>query len=162
MNTLTTYTPGRIFATADRGFNQLPVLFNDSWFKSIIGEDFEKAFDVPNAVYPYNIKTVRDSKKEIREYIIEVALAGIGRENIDVKVREGRLQIDVAHNEKEEEVGDVEYARKGISKRKGQLSFQLGEKANIKKITSTYIDGLLKVVVPVTQPEIVNIDVKVN
>ena len=160
MNTLTTYTPSRLYATTDQGYRQLPALFNDSWFNSLFG-DFEKAFDVPNAVYPYNVKTVKDSKGELKEYIVEVALAGVKRDNIDVKVRDGQLHIDISNDETLED-GDVSYVRRGISKRKGQLSFQLGEKVNIKKINSAYVDGLLRVIVPVVQPEVVNIDIKVS
>lgn len=159
MNTLTTYTPGRLYATANQGHHQLPALFNDSWFNTLF-TDIDKAFDVPNAVYPYNIKTVKDSKGEYKEYVVEVALAGVQRENIDVKVRDGQLHIDVAHDDTPENE-NVSYVRRGISKRKGQLSFQLGEKVNIKKITSAYVDGLLKVTVPIVQPEVVNIDIKV-
>jgi HSP20 family protein len=159
MNTLTTYTPGRLYATTDRGYHQLPALFNDSWFNTVFG-DLEKAFDVPNAVYPYNVKTVKDSKGELKEYIVEVALAGVKKDNIDVKVRDGQLHIDIANDETLENE-NVSYVRRGISKRKGQLSFQLGEKVNIKKISSAYIDGLLKVTVPIVQPEVVNIDIKV-
>lgn len=157
--TLTTYTPGRI-AAANREYSQFPALFNDDWFYNVFG-DFEKAFDVPNAVYPYNVLTVKDSKGELKEYIIEVALAGIGKDNIDIKVRDGQLQIDAAWREQQSN-SISEYVRKGISQRKGQLTFKLGEKVNIKKITSSYVDGLLKVHVPVTQPEVVNIDIKVD
>lgn len=156
--TLTTYTPGRL-AAANQGYSQFPALFNDDWFYSVFG-DLEKAFDVPNAVYPYNVITVKDSKGELKEYIIEVALAGIGKDNIDIKVRDGQLQIEAATNETSNKT--YEYVRKGISQRKGHLAFKLGEKVNIKKITSSYVDGLLRVNVPVTQPEIVNIDIKVD
>ena len=76
-------------------------------------------------------------------------------------MKENKLVINVS---KEEEEFDetVQFLRKGISKRKGQLSFTLSEHSDIKKISSTYTDGLLRVKVPVKQPEVLNIDVKVD
>jgi len=159
MTTLTTLTPGH-FSSTERVYRQLPALFNDNWFNNVFGE-FEKAFDVPNAVYPYNVKTIKE-KDELKEYVVEVALAGVGKDNIDVKVREGYLYIEVCKDEKTENTNTCYYVKKGISARKGQLSFLLNENANVKGIKSSYIDGLLKVTVPVTQPEVLNIDIKVD
>jgi HSP20 family molecular chaperone IbpA len=161
MTTLTTLTPGH-FSSTERVYRQLPALFNDNWFNNVFGE-FEKAFDVPNAVYPYNVKTVKDKNDELKEYVVEVALAGVGKNNIDVKVREGHLYIEVLKEEKtEDSINSSFYVKRGISTRKGQLSFLLNENANVKEIKSSYIDGLLRVTVPVTQPEVLNIDVKVD
>lgn len=160
MNTIT-LTPGH-YSSTERVYRQLPALFNDNWFNNVFGE-FEKAFDVPNAVYPYNVKTIKDDKGELSEYIVEVALAGIGKNNIDVKVREGCLYIDVLKEEKTEDCKkSCSYVKKGISVRKGSLSFVLNENTDVKNILSTYVDGLLRVTVPVKQPEVYNIDIKVD
>jgi HSP20 family protein len=157
---ITTYAPGR-FASTDRVLRQLPALFNDSWLNSLFGE-FDKAFDVPNAVYPYNVVQITNSKKDVTHYEIEVALAGVGRDNIDVKVRDGKLHIDVS-KDKDEPQESLLYLKRGISQRKGSLAFNLDEKVvNSKKITSSYKDGLLKVVIPVVQPETLDIDIKVE
>lgn len=155
----TTYTVGHYSAT-DRLFNQLPALFNDHWFKNVFG-DVEKAFDIPNAVYPYNVKAIKNKSGEPEKYIVEVALAGVGKNNIDVKVRDGHLSINILKEDNEDEKNSY-YVRKGISKRKGSLSFVLNENTDPKKISSTYVDGLLRVTVPVKQPEIYNIDIKVD
>jgi HSP20 family molecular chaperone IbpA len=98
--TTKTYVPGHI-VSADRVLRQLPALFNDNWLNSVFG-DFDKAFDVPNAVYPYNVVQVTNSAKEVAEYRVEVALAGVGKENIDVKVREGKLQINILYPREKE------------------------------------------------------------
>jgi HSP20 family molecular chaperone IbpA len=159
---ITPYTVGRLVPATSAGINQLPALFNDSWIKEVLNElDFGRAFDVPNAVYPYNVKSTVDKDDTPTSYTIEVALAGVGKDKIDIKVRDGHLIIDV---DKEEEVedGTTTYVKKGISRRKGQLSFALSDKTDAKNITSTYTDGLLRVIVPVVQPEVINIDVKVG
>lgn len=161
MNTKTTYVPGHI-VSADRVLRQLPALFNDNWLNSVFG-DFDKAFDVPNAVYPYNVVQVTNSKNDIIQYRVEVALAGVGKENIDVKVREGKLHIDVLYSkEKDETPETVSYLKRGISQRKGSLTFNLDEKVSAKKITSSYKDGLLQVTIPVVQPETFDVDIEVK
>ena len=152
------YTVGHFSAT-DRLMNQLPALFNDNWFKDVFG-DVNKAFDIPNAVYPYNVKTIENKNGETEKYVVEVALAGVGKNNIDIKVRDRNLTIYV--NKEEGEEKNTSYVRKGISKRKGSLSFTLSENTDPKKISSTYLDGLLQITVPIKQPEIYNIDVKVD
>ena len=45
----------------------------------------EKAFEIPNAVYPYNVKAVINEEGEPSSYIVEVALAGVGKNHINVK-----------------------------------------------------------------------------
>ncbi len=158
--TTNTYTLGRVIPAQGTGYNQLPALFNDSWFTHVL-KDFDKAFDIPNAVYPYNIKAKTDKEGTPIRYEIEVALAGIGKDSINVNIKEGHLYINV---EKEEDTEDesVSYVRKGISRRKGQLSFVLKDTADIKNISSNYTDGLLRVTVPVKQPEVYSIDIKVD
>jgi HSP20 family molecular chaperone IbpA len=154
----TSLVPGH-FSSTERVFSRLPDLFNDNWLSNSIN-NWEKALDVPNAVYPYNIKLVKNDKGEDKQYEIEVALAGVGKNNIDIKVKDTLLNIEVKHNDSEDK-DENSYLRKGISQRKGKLAFSLGEKVQRKKISSSYIDGLLKVVVPVSQPETLDIDVKV-
>lgn len=157
---ITTYAPGR-FVSTDRGLiRQLPALFNDNWLNNMFGE-FEKAFEVPNAVYPYNVVQVRNSQQEAVRYEVEVALAGVGKENINVNVRDGQLHINIA-KEKEEPSDTITYLKKGISQRKGSMTFNLDEKVNTKKITSSYKDGLLRVVIPVVQPETIDVDIEVE
>ena len=158
---ITTYVPGQYPSTeAERVYRQLPALFNDHWLDSLFG-GVDKAFDVPNAVYPYNVIQVSNSEHEVIQYEVEVALAGVGKENIDVKVREGKLHINVL-KEKEEPQNAVLFLKKGISQRKGSMTFNLDEKVNSKKIRSSYKDGLLRVIIPVVQPETIDVDVEVE
>lgn len=156
------YTLGRVIPAGGMsgGYSQLPALFNDNWLTDVL-KDWDKAFEIPNATYPYNIKSITDKDGNPTRYEIEVALAGVGKDNISVNVKESHLFINV---EKEEEAEDktASYVRKGISRRKGQLSFVLKDTADIKNIMSNYTDGLLRVTVPVKQPEVYNIDIKVD
>jgi HSP20 family molecular chaperone IbpA len=162
--TLNTYAPGRLSAERVGSIRQhggyLPALFNDDWLNSLFGE-YNKAFEVPNAVYPYNVVQVRNSEQEVTQYEVEVALAGVGKEGIDVKVREGKLHINIS-KDKEEANDTITYLKRGISQRKGSMTFNLDEKVNSKNITSSYKDGLLRVVIPVVQPETIDVDVNVE
>lgn len=165
MTTQNTYAPGRLssadrVATVKKHGGHLPALFNDNWINSLFGE-FEKAFEVPNAVYPYNVVQVRNSEQEAVQYEVEVALAGVGKESIDVRVREGQLHINIS-KEKEDSSDTLTYLKRGISQRKGSMTFNLDEKVNSKKITSSYKDGLLRVIIPVVQPESFDVDITVE
>jgi HSP20 family molecular chaperone IbpA len=155
---ITTYNPNYTVGHYSSTGYQLPALFNDSWFKSIFG-DLEKAFEIPNAVYPYNVKAITNEEGEPSSYIVEVALAGVGKNHINVKVHDNKLHINV---DKDGEDSEADYVRKGISRRKGSLTFTLNENTNATGITSTYVDGLLQVTVPVKQPKSYNIDIKVD
>jgi len=157
---ITTYNPNYTVGHYSSTGHQLPALFNDSWFKSIFG-DLEKAFEIPNAVYPYNVKAITNEEGEPSSYIVEVALAGVGKNNINVKVQDNKLNINVEKDETKED-SDADYVRKGISRRKGSLTFTLNENTDAPRISSTYVDGLLQVTVPVKHPKSYNIDIKVN
>jgi HSP20 family protein len=156
-----TYEPA--YTVGHYGSNhQLPAIFNDSWFSSLFG-DMDKAFEIPNATYPYNVRRDTTTEGEVISYIIEVALAGVGKNNIDIKVKDSHLNININKEDSGETSKPTSYyVRKGISNRKGNLSFGLSEKTDPKRITSTYVDGLLRVSIPVKQPETHNIDIKVD
>jgi HSP20 family molecular chaperone IbpA len=158
--TTQTYTLGRVIPAAGLGYSQLPSLFNDNWLTSVV-KDLDKAFDIPNAVYPYNIVAETDPDGTPTTYFIEVALAGVGKDYISVSVKENKLLIDVSKEDGEYDE-TVIFHRRGISRRKGQLSFSIKDNTDVRNITSTYTDGLLRVRVPVKKPEVLNIDVKVN
>lgn len=155
------YVVGNVgWSPVERVARQLPALFNDSWLDGLF-DGLDRAFDVPGAHYPYDVRALHNNEGEIYRYEIDVALAGIGKDNIGIKVRDGSLIISV-ENQQVENSGHINYARKGISKRKATMSFHLAENVDVKSISSEYKDGLLRVSVPVRQPEVTNIDIKVD
>jgi len=160
----TDYTVGNVsWSPMESVVRQLPALFNDSWLDGLFeGLDIpSKAFDVPGAHYPYDVRVLTNNEGEIYRYEIDVALAGVGKDNISIKVRDGSLMIGV-EKEQVEKADHIKYARRGISKRKTQMSFHLAENVDVKNISSEYKDGLLRVSVPVKQPEVYNVDIKVD
>jgi len=157
-------------------------VFSPNWFEQvtkILNKDLEhtnsrladdSSIYYVDSGYPYNIYIKQDSKDDIVEYVIEMALAGIGKENISVRVREGKLHINV---QKTDEVHNANakaktqlfkktYKRKGLTNRPCSVAFTLGKDIDSKGIKSTYVDGLLKVSIPCAQPETQNIDINVD
>jgi HSP20 family protein len=139
----------------------MPGLFSPNWFEQVVNELNSAQIYNTDSSYPYNIILNKDESDTPKEYIIEIALAGINKENISVKVREGILIINV---HKPEEVVDnkKQYLRQGISQKKSSTKFSLSKDVDGRNITSTFVDGLLQVIVPCTQPETQNIDINVD
>lgn len=153
--------PGH-YSSTERAYNQLPALFSSSWFNSIFDGAFpEKVLEDSSAFYPYNISVVKD-KEEIQKYILEVALAGVGRDNISIDVKDDILTIGVSKEDREP-LQNQAYLKKGISRRKSNFSYKLDtNQVDVKKIQSTYIDGLLTLTIPVKRKETHKVDIKVN
>ena len=91
---------------------------------------------------PYNIATGSNNRT-----ILEVALAGFSRKDIEVATEQGVLTVS-AYPEAEEERN---YAHKGIASRSFAKSWQLGDDIEVKKVD--YKDGLLTVVLEKFVPE---------
>ena len=83
----------------------------------------------PRSSFPFhNIKKESDNK-----YVIEMALAGFAKEDIDIHQTDEILTIEatdaVAEKSKKEE-----YISKGISKRYFKKQFQLADRVEVKKV----------------------------
>lgn len=161
-NNITQYVPGH-FSSTERHLGQLPALLSSRWFNSIFDDVLpEKLVEDQHTFYPCNILVTKDDEGEIKKYTLEVALAGIGRDNINIDIKDDVLTVQVSKEDKDPEEGHF-YLKRGISRRKSTFSYKLDtNQVNIKNIQSTYIDGLLTVTLPVKKKEIHKIDIKVN
>jgi molecular chaperone IbpA len=112
--TLTSFDPNRV-RTYSVGFDRL--------FDQLIGENFPAQSNFP----PYNIvKTDEDS------YQIELALAGFGKDDIEIEVKENTLTVRSAESgvddiEDIDVVDSKEYLHRGISMKKFTRSFTLAD-----------------------------------
>ena len=86
---------------------------------------------------PYNIVKVSDS-----EYAIQIAIAGFGKNDIEIETKENTLTVKSVEK-KEELVDDVEYLHKGISNRAFTRSFTIADDVVVKG--ATFENGLLNV-----------------
>lgn len=92
---------------------------------------------------PYNIAKINDSN-----YFIEIACAGVKRENIEITKDNNVLFVEGFHEKKDE---DATYLVKGLANRKFRVQYDLAEFMLIEKIT--YINGILKIFIKRSIPD---------
>ena len=104
-------------------------------FESMMNDEF---FQVPTTNYPpYNIVRTGDYT-----YDIELALAGFGKDDIDVKYEDGVVTVKSVHDtESKDEKDGVQY--RGISKRHFTKSFTIADDVVVNG--AELKDGLLKI-----------------
>ena len=105
-------------------------------------DDFDRMLSFNSASInhypPYNIRKINDT-----DYVIELAVAGFGKKDIEVKSQENTLTIK--SKDKKEEVLDKDESvlHRGISKRSFTRSFTVAEDVVVKG--ADLKDGLLSV-----------------
>ena len=105
-------------------------------------DDFDRIYKFNsssiNHYPPYNIRKVNDT-----DYVIELAVAGFGKKDIEVKSQENTLTIK--SKDKKEEVSDKDESilHRGISQRSFKRSFTIAEDVVVKG--ADLKDGLLSV-----------------
>jgi len=91
---------------------------------------------------PYNIKKVDETR-----YVIELAVAGFGKSEIDIELQEGLLSI----RGKIDATDNTEYLYKGIAERGFKREFTLADNVEVK--SSTLVNGMLKIWLEAFIPE---------
>ena len=82
-------------------------------FDSIFDRFFDMDTTRDSGYPPYNIRKINEA-----QYVIEIALAGFSKDDIEVEVTEGSLTIRSKKlDEKAEETSEDSYVHKGIAKR---------------------------------------------
>ena len=92
---------------------------------------------------PYNIRKVTDT-----EYVIELALAGFTKDDLDVELADGTLTIMTVPNENKK---DESYLHQGIAKRSFTRKFTLADVVIVKG--ADLFNGLLKIELERVIPE---------
>jgi len=92
---------------------------------------------------PYNIKKVGDLN-----YVIELAVAGFGKKDIEVKLADGILSIK---SDKDSDSNEEEILHRGISYRKFERKFTLADDIVIQ--SAKLVDGLLSIELEQIVPE---------
>jgi molecular chaperone IbpA len=92
---------------------------------------------------PYNVIKIDDD-----HFFIELALAGIPREALDIQVDQNQLTISTDKAESDEE---LEYLHKGISQRGFSRSFTLADHVIVQG--ADMVDGVLKISLERQLPE---------
>jgi molecular chaperone IbpA len=105
-------------------------------------DDFDRIYkfnsDSINHYPPYNIRKVNDT-----DYVIELAVAGFGKKDIEVKSQENTLTIKSTDKKDEVLEKDESVLHRGISQRSFKRSFTVAEDVVVKG--ADLKDGLLSV-----------------
>ncbi len=100
---------------------------------------FEDAFEMLDTFTskseypPYNIERVSED-----EYVLEMAIAGFKKGDINISVEKNILKVQGASDKK-----DANYVHKGLATRKFQKAFHLAEHMEVGSAKSE--DGILKI-----------------
>tara|TARA_B100000989_G_scaffold293313_1_gene270530 strand:- start:14627 stop:15052 length:426 start_codon:yes stop_codon:yes gene_type:complete len=108
---------------------------------------FDKLFDLDtntNTYPPYNIVKITDNK-----YVIEMALAGFSKKDVEIRVTDGELVVNSANSNKKSDNNDI--IHKGISYRSFQRKFTLSEDIYVKDAEMN--NGMLKIILERKIPE---------
>ena len=91
---------------------------------------------------PYNIKKLDETSQ-----VLEIALAGFSKEDIEVAVEKGVLTVKASLPE----VEDQHFIHKGIASRNVARNWQLSDDAVVED--PTFMDGMLRIVIRLEVPE---------
>lgn len=111
----------------------------DSMFKTL--EEMQRSVAKSAISYPpYNIKKTDENK-----YVIEVAVAGFGKQDIEVEINDGTLVIkgNTSLDTLTKDGTDITYLYKGIAERAFTRTFKLADTVEIKN--AELLNGILKV-----------------
>jgi molecular chaperone IbpA len=93
---------------------------------------------------PYNIKKIDDER-----YVIELAVAGFGKNELVVELLDGKLVVSGKYTTPSEE--EENYLYKGIAGREFQKEFTLADNVEVK--SSSLVNGMLKIWLEAFIPE---------
>ena len=91
---------------------------------------------------PYNIKKLDDHSQ-----VLEIALAGFSKDDIEVAVEKGVLSVTA----NQQDVEDQHFIHKGIASRSVARNWQLSDNSVVEE--PTFVDGMLRIVIRVEVPE---------
>jgi len=107
--------------------------FDDNWNRMAkLHDDLTK--NIPNYP-PYNIRKVEDNK-----YVIELAVAGFGKQDLEVEIKENSLVISGKVNQ---DTSSTDYVYKGIADRSFVRQFSIADTVEIKN--TQLVNGMLKI-----------------
>lgn len=102
----------------------------------------DQSVQVATKYPPYNIKKVDENR-----YVIEMAVAGFGKTDLDIELQEGKLKVSGNVNSDDA----TEYLYKGIAERGFTREFSLADNVEVK--SSSLVNGMLKIWLDAFVPE---------
>ncbi len=121
---------------------------NDSYDLFDVFDDFFK---------PMFFDETKELKTDIKEnennYELDLALPGYGKDEIKVSLENGYLTVSATKQKKEE--NEKHYLRREISESTSR-SYYVGNEVTQEQIKAKYLNGILSLTVPKSQPKQVN------
>ena len=111
----------------------------DGFFNRLTNMDIAKS-----GYPPYNIRKINEL-----QYVVELALAGFSKSDIEVELTDGTLTVrsvtakgdDGADNDEKSSNNEIGFVHQGIAKRSFQRQFNLSDDIIVK--SADFIDGML-------------------
>ena len=106
----------------------------DRMFDRLFDDSFVTTTNYP----PYNIVKLDESN-----YAIQIAIAGFGKDDIEIETKENILAVRTKDKDESEVVDDATYLHKGISNRAFKRTWQISDDVVVKG--ATFENGLLNI-----------------
>jgi HSP20 family protein len=116
----------------------------DIMFRNLFETD---SFFLPaiNANFKYPVDILEDEKS----LNIEIAVAGIEKDDIEIEEQDGVLRVTYNKQEEEDNCEEKHYIQRSIAKRAFNFGWRISEdKFNLKKIDAKMDKGILKISIP--------------
>jgi len=113
-------------------------------FLSIFDEFFDDTVDITSRKCP-----AHDVIENDNEFIVEMELAGVKKEDISIDTENGMLSIETERKKDD----NKKYKRNEIYSGKYKRSFILPDNVNSEKIDASMADGILTITIPKTIDE---------
>ena len=110
-------------------------------FLKRLSEAAEQTVKLAQNYPPYNIKKIDDE-----HFVIEMAVAGFGKTDLDIELKEGTLTVSGSHDADEKD-----YIYQGIANRAFTRSFVLNDEVEVKD--AEIFNGMLKIALERLIPE---------
>ena len=135
--------------------NNLPSVFRNelmpSWFSNdmdVLIRNFFENDDFFRPAIHANVKYPVDTYETEKDLNIEVAVAGIDKNDIQINEENGVLYVNY-QKEEDSENEDKHYFQRSIAKRAFNFGWKIADdKFDIKKIEATMNSGILKITIP--------------
>jgi len=146
----------------------MPNIFNPTSFNSLFKNLEEKMFkDIVHTktVYPYNLYQILNDDGDVISSVLEFALAGKSKEQINITTKDDRLYINVTEDKLSHYPEKRSYLHNGIAARSMSSEWQMSTYVDVGKIESKFVDGILSITLPPKNPEINTlkaVDIKIS
>lgn len=143
-------------------FEGLPSVFDSNLPRRLFNDHGSWEPFFTKDTFPYDVIVHADENGDSIKTEIIYAVAGVPKDAIKVKVENNTLEINI-DTFNDEAVSNVHYVHKGISQRKLQKRFTLGEGVDKENIESNLVNGLLTITLPtekVSKPKAIDIKIK--